>query len=253
LGRRPRACIWAFYEGNDLQDVIAYESYQRDLHWILPGRHSEPLYGRSLTRNVLALAIRHWLRPEPRQPAWRYTGQFVDSRGRQVPMYFPTGVQHGAGDPPLPREEAPELDRVRSVLAEAHALCRRQGVALVVMFIPSKFRVYRRACTFEPDSPCLSWPVDDLPRALARAVAAVAGDVRFFDLTPRLQAEAAGGTLLYLPDDPHWTAQGHCVAAQALADFLRSTRMTDASPLATRMRGRTLTDARDKVNAFMDR
>jgi hypothetical protein len=222
LSRRPRTCVWAFYEGNDLQDVIAYESYRRDLRWILQGQKSESIYGRGFVRNALALAIRQWLRPQPRRPAGRYTGQFIDAAGRQVPMYFATGVQHGEGDPPLPREGAPELDRVQSVLAEAHALCQQQGVELVVVFVPSKFRVYRGVCVFDLDSPCWSWPVDDLPRALASAVAAVSAAVKFLDLTPRFQAEAARGALLYLPDDPHWTAEGHRTAARVLADFLRS-------------------------------
>jgi hypothetical protein len=239
LGRRPRTCVWAFSEGNDLQDVIAYESYRRDLHWILQGRRAESLYGRSLTRNALALVIRQWVRPEPRRPARPYSGRFVDHSGRELAMYFATGVQHGDGDPPLPRERAPELDRVRAILAEAHALCQRNQIEFVVLFIPSKFRVYRSVCAFDPDSPCLSWPVDGLPDALAAVAAAVSPDVKFLDLTPGLQAEAAEGALLYFPDDPHWTAEGHRAAAGALARFLRFSRSRGAPPIAIRSTGPT--------------
>jgi hypothetical protein len=107
------------------------------------------------------------------------------------------------------------------MLAEAHAICRRQGAQLLVMFIPSRFRVYRDACTFEPDSPCRSWPVDDLPGALGAAVAADLPGVRFLDLTPRFRAEAAVGALLYLADDNHWSPRGHQVAAEELAPLLR--------------------------------
>ena len=220
LPRRPLVCVWAFYEGNDLQDIAAYESYRRDLPHILHDRRSGSLYGRSFVRNALAFVIRTGLRPAPRRPARLFTGRFLDRSGRPLPIYFGTGVQHGEGGPALPRDGCPELGKVQSILAEAHTLCRRQGVDLVVVFVPSKFRVYRDACSFEGDSPCRSWPVDDLPGALRSAAAAVSPAVGFLDLTPPLQAEAAGGALLYLPDDPHWTADGHRAAARALADYL---------------------------------
>jgi hypothetical protein len=222
LPRSPRTCVWAFYEGNDLQDVLAYESYLHDLPHILDDRRSGTPYGRSFTRNALAFAIRTWLRPAPRRPARLFTGRFHDRSGRQVPIYFGTGVQHGDGGPALPRGGCPELHKVRSILAEAHAMCRRQGAELVVVFVPSKFRVYRDACAFEDDSPCRAWPVDDLPGDLRTTVASVSPAVGFLDLTPRLRAEAAAGALLYLPDDPHWTAEGHRAAARALADYLGS-------------------------------
>ena len=100
------------------------------------------------------------------------------------------------------------------------------------MFIPSRFRIYRDLCAFHPDSPCRSWPVDNLPRAVASVVATVAPGLRYVDLTPRFRAEAADGALLYLPDDPHWTAAGHRLAAQALADCLRSSPSQGPSPVA---------------------
>ena len=172
--------------------------------------------------NALGFTIRTWLRPEPRRPVRQFTGWFVDRAGRQVPIYFGSGVQHGEGAPTPPRESAPELQLVRSLLAEANASCRQNGSKLVVLFIPSRFRVYRDVCTFEPGSPCRSWPVDDLPPALASMVAAVSPDVAFLDLTPRFQADARDGELLYLPDDMHWSAEGHRRAAETLAAFLRS-------------------------------
>jgi hypothetical protein len=158
-------------------------------------------------------------------------------------MYFATGVQHGDGGPDLPRGSAPQLERVRAILAEAYTLCRERGVELVVAFVPTKFRVYRDVCTFDPTSPCLSWPVDDLPGALRSAVDQVSPAIPFVDLTPRLKSEAAAGSILYLADDPHWNAEGHRVAARALADdlsprmaTLRDHRMRAASLPATTTR-----------------
>ena len=191
----PRTSVWAFYEGNDLQDIDAYESYQRDLHWILNGapgvavragiREERPgVYDPDVVAARAATAAR------------LFTGQFVDHEGKPLPMYFPTGVQHGDGGPELPRAAAPQFEKAKAILAKAHALCRQQGIELVVVFIPCKFRVYRSLCTFDPDSPCLSWPIDDLPGALRSAVAEVSDGIQFVDLTPRLQAERPPGIAL---------------------------------------------------------
>ena len=221
LGRKAETCVWAFYEGNDLQDIHEFEAHRKDLPRILRSGGGESFYGRGFVRNALKFAIQSWLRPEPSRPARAFTGRFVDEAGREVPIYFGSGVQHGDGAPSLPREGSPEFRSVCSWLAEANALCRRQGAELIVVFIPSRFRVYREVCTFEPDSPCRSWPVDDLPGALGAAVAAMSPVVRFLDLTPRFRAEADAGGLLYLADDSHWSARGHQVAAEELASLLR--------------------------------
>jgi hypothetical protein len=247
LPLRPRTLVWAFYEGNDLQDVNAYDSYQRDLRWILRGDAPAGFSARSCTRNALAFAIRTCLRPPPTRPARRFSGRFTTRSGEPVTICFATGVQHGDGGPALPRSGSTELNRVRDILAQAHDLCRRQGVDLVVVFIPAKFRVYRDHCRFDPDAACRQWPVDDLPGALGAAVASVSDTIGYLDLTPRLCAEAAAGGILYLPDDPHWSAEGHRAAASALADYLRSWLRPAAasSPRRTANENRDLRRATD--------
>lgn len=117
-------------------------------------------------------------------------------------------------------------------------LCRAGGSELVVMFVPFKSQVYlpplRR-----------SFPTPDLQRALAfyfrgtatkvdaaemeahrlaqnelmRAFCAERG-LAFLDLTPVLEAAVESGRNVYFPDDSHWNAAGHDVAAAALAEFL---------------------------------
>jgi hypothetical protein len=107
-------------------------------------------------------------------------------------------------------------------------------VDLVVVVVPTKFRVYRDLCSFDANAACPSWPVDDLPRTVREAVAEVSGAVGYLDLTRRLRAEAASGAVLYLPDDPHWTAEGHRVAARALAEYLDSRPAADGPVTAAR-------------------
>jgi lysophospholipase L1-like esterase len=44
--------------------------------------------------------------------------------------------------------------------------------------------------------------------------------IPFLDLTPALEQNAADGRAVYFPDDAHWNAAGHDVAARELAKFL---------------------------------
>jgi hypothetical protein len=222
LGLRPRTCIWAFYEGNDLQDARRYEPGQEAVRRFAQQGGSPAFGALSFTMNWLEYLIRTRLSPEPRPAARLYIGRFVDHTGKQVDMYFGSEDQHDESVSVGSLATSPELKRVQSQLAEAHSLCRRQGIQLVVMFIPSKFRVYRDLCTFDRDSPCLAWPDNDLPRALKAKLDEISAEISFLDLTPRFHAEAARGSLIYLPDDTHWSSEGHRVAAQELAGFLRA-------------------------------
>jgi hypothetical protein len=217
---RPKTCVWAFYEGNDLQDLHEFDANQKNLKWILDDRRSRGFYSRCFVRNSLGFAIRRWLRPEPTRPARLYAGRFDDRTGKAVEIYFSTGIQHGAGGPELPRGDSVELRRFEAILAEARAACESRGVELVVAFIPAKFRVYHDLCAFADDSPCRGWPIDDLPEVLARSIAAISPEIPYVDLTGPLREAASGGGLVYLPDDTHWSAEGHEVAAWAIAERL---------------------------------
>ncbi len=234
---RPSVCVWAFYEGNDLQDLHEYDANQKNLRYILDERRAESGYGRSFVRNSLGFAIRNWLRPEPTRPAEAHAGLFRDGEGGRTPIYFGTGIQHGTGGPEFPRGKSDELKRVRGILADARALCRENGVELVVAFVPAKLRVYRDFCAFAPDSPCVTWPSDDLPEDFRRLVEGLGPDVGFVDLTGPFRASAEAGGLAYLPDDTHWSEEGHRLAAEALAPVLErrlDRREGDAGAALTR-------------------
>jgi hypothetical protein len=220
LDLAPKTCVWAFYEGNDLQDLHEFDANQKNLKWVLDDRRSRSFYSRCFVRNSLGFAIRTWLRPEATRPARLYSGRFSDRTGKDVEIYFSTGIQHGAGGPELPRGDSVELRRFEAILAQAHTACEERGIDLVVAFIPAKFRVYHDLCAFADDSPCRDWPIDDLPEVLSRSVAAISPEIRYVDLTRPLRDAARGGGLVYLPDDTHWSAEGHDVAAWAIAERL---------------------------------
>jgi hypothetical protein len=70
--------------------------------------------------------------------------------------------------------------------------------------------------------------VNDLPGRLETLLRQRAPGAAYLDLTPAFTEAARRGELVYLAYDPHWSAQGHRVAAAAIA-----TALARASPDAT--------------------
>ena len=135
-------------------------------------------------------------------------------------------------------EAHPGWKLTRASLREMDRACRDADARLVVMFIPSKSQVYlpllqraytahdlRRALAYSlPKDP---WGVDVDRLARNRLVQnELVGTfcrregIRFLDLTSGLEGAAARGENVYFPDDSHWNARGHQLAAEGLARFL---------------------------------
>jgi hypothetical protein len=217
----PKLCIWTFYEGNDLDDVARYEQLRH--------RGREPAAGstpweRSFGRNTLwALSDRlgRFLAPDPAEQAPQ--GTFQGDDGQRVQLFFKRDTQDS-------RQERAALDKVVAILSAAHAVCATNRIALLVVFAPEKFRVYRDYCTFRPNNPCSGWGLDDLPAQIGRRVTALSPRIGFLDLTPALSAEAARGRLLYFTDDTHWSAEGHEVTGRTIATYVSHQGYLDSPP-----------------------
>jgi len=136
----------------------------------------------------------------------------------------------------------------RRSLEHMQQLCRGSGAELVVMFVPFKSQVYlpllRRSFSRDELHRALAFcfrgmgpPVDPDTLAAHRlaqnelmsALCAERG-IALLDLTPILEAEVDSGRNVYFPDDSHWNAAGHDVAAAALAVFLRARGFVAARP-----------------------
>ena len=228
----PRAVVWVFFEGNDLDDVARYEWTRK--HW---RNLSQPSYGgRSFVRSAIKalrqLPDRTENTPWTRQPGeaaraanLHRSGLCRGSQGRSERLYFWYEGRR------LSDQDKESLRQVGRDLRSARRLCAETRAGLLVVFAPSKYRVYRDLCTFEEDADPARWVLNDLPRQFGALLAREAPGAGYLDLTPALRAEAASGRLVYFPYDTHWTAAGHAVAAREIAGRLA------ASPALARSEG----------------
>lgn len=204
ISLKPRAIVWAFYEGNDLKDL--------GLRW---GRsvwsESQPaLSDRTFAKNALKAALRLVTECEP---SWgnadRRRGVFTLAGGDTTTVYF-------IDDPRLEALEIRALDKLAWVLREANRVTSEAGIDLVFVYIPMKYRVYRGSLELPLGSDLHDWAPSDLPERVAEVVAAVSPDIAFVDLTPAFTAAAERGELTHLTDDGHWNAKGHSLAAEEI-------------------------------------
>jgi len=218
----PRLVALFYFEGNDLDDDQAFENamaFHADPHQPAgppppASRRWREFVDRSFTRTAF-LELRRLtnaLVPNgTNHYAWFRDRQGVDHR-----MYFyDFYATRALGD-----YERSRLRVTEAALAEAAAECRRRGIDLVVVFVPIKFRVYRDAVRFPPESPCAAWQPWDLESELERSCARAG--VEFISLTDPMRRAAERGELLYLPADSHWNAAGAAFAAERVAEYWRS-------------------------------
>jgi len=111
--------------------------------------------------------------------------------------------------------DAGQIALFRLALLHSRETAAAHGIRLVVFIVPTKEMVYQDRF---PD-PALRDAVDWRYEALLRLLAETGID--HIDLLPPLRAAAARGEALYFGQDTHWTAEGHELAARALADFVR--------------------------------
>jgi hypothetical protein len=234
LPLHPKACVWAFFEGNDLQDV---ERYRKALPvWSELSQRNHSFFLRSFTRNAL-YALRRLVRTRLGEDATGTlaypSGVFRAANGQDVRMYFEYKSHR------LSPEEEAALGTVGAVLAEAGRLCESRGARFLVVFVPSKDRIYLDRTRFAANAEPLRWKRNALPRRLEDLVRQADPRADYLDLTPVFQQRAARGEILYFPQDSHWSPLGHAVAAKAVAARLaggqagpsRSRKVATRSPM----------------------
>jgi hypothetical protein len=206
----PKTVIWAFFEGNDFDDLDYYDKQRRqetNPFW-------QTIWYRSFTRNALAQLIyptRGCIRSSTIEGL---QARFTDRQNQTSPVFFaPSEVQH------LSEEK---LSKTIVHIGEAARLCRERDIQFVVVFIPEKYRVYRGLRNVELASGAIrSWQVSSLPDELGRRLAELDLGIQYVDLTRPLQEASQTGIATYLADDTHWTEAGNQLVAETLDRTLR--------------------------------
>ncbi|MFO0947156.1 MAG: hypothetical protein U1D30_14630 [Planctomycetota bacterium] len=214
LPLKPRLCIWAFFSGNDLSDIRRYQTAMQDWPGTSASFHSLP--ARSFSKNALLAAFHRWGKPARLPDGLQRAADFhaPDGKSTRIYLYYP--------DPPMDDENLRSLAVAEKVFLDAWNLLKTEGISLLVVYIPTKFRVYHELCTFPVGSECFSWRESDLPVRLRKMLTSISPEICFLDLTDPMRESARRGALLYWPDDTHWTPAGNRAAATAIHSFLQT-------------------------------
>lgn len=217
LPLHPKTVVWIFYEGNDLLDARDYTNRREALkaNW---GR-ADGFWYRSFTKNSLIWLARTFQScvPNPNEELHVARATVVDSTGKPQRLYV-KGLSVSV------HRRTPELNGLQETVAifeEAYRLVQQEGQRFMVVFAPHAYRVYNEITRFEGMGGRETSPnVNDLPDRLRNILADISPEIDYLDLTPALRSAARENTLVFFPDDTHWTAEGHQVVAAALAEAL---------------------------------
>lgn len=209
---KPKIVVWLFFEGNDLLDVPRYERFRRDWEKIKSSR--DGFVARSFTRNVL-FVLAGYTAPTniDDNKARRSSCRLFNSEDRT--NYNLYCVYENK---PLTQEDLRHLETARNSILQAQEESTKIGAKLLLVYVPTKFRVYKDYCQFPEDGYEKHWQANPLPSLMSEW--SKSNRVPFLDLTPALRERAAAGQLVYFTDDGHWNQKGHAVAADAIANFI---------------------------------
>ena len=215
LSRKPRVVAWFFFEGNDLYDDQIFENFLTaeppSPEQTVP--RSEGLTrrhgwkSRSFVRNAVHW-LRRWSHPvlPNRAPYWAFLSGRGDSLQR---VYF--------ADYGVFRWTEYEESRWAKATAAFQAgikFTRDRRIDLLLVYIPTKFRVYRNFIEVPEGSPMETWGAWPLLEKFHDFCEAEA--VSCIDLTGELERAIQEGGMPYAPTDTHWNAEGHAAVAAVL-------------------------------------
>src|SRR5262249_21244649 len=119
--------------------------------------------------------------------------------------------------------EASRWIRAKSAFSDGIAIARNAGVNVILIYVPTKYRVYREFIQLPAGSPMSGWDVwRMLPENFAEVCQSVG--VPGIDLTLRFQQAVREGANPYALTDTHWSAEGHAIVASELERTIRDLR-----------------------------
>jgi len=235
LPLHPRFVVWVFYEGNDLYDAQQYAEMVTRLRHTL--NSMEIVWERSFTKNSLSWLMRFIRGCTPAPSVQAVPATILDHEGKEHRVY----VKGRSSSVSITKQELDALKKSVAAMEEAYRLIHKEGAHFIVLFAPTAFRAYHEIARFEKDGMSLSppWVLDDLPDRLRKMLTEISPDIGYLDLTPVLKSAARKYSPVFLPDDTHWSIEGHQVVAEALAGALIArTKIETVRPSTDMQHGR---------------
>ncbi len=227
LALEPDAIVVSLFIGNDFDSDAAFENewVQTDARglplsirnrnsrvvdnylvpWPIPVRYRTPVLSRL---HVYQGLFDIWWEISPRLKSWMFmsTTVYADEQG-SVEDQVPYNYRLRYAD----RTET-VFKRVTTLLHAMQQLAAEGDVPLFVMVIPEPSQLNEGSYA--------GLPVDlEKPQKQLRTFFDARG-LKHLDLLPVLRKQRSAGTVVYFPNDGHFTSDGNRLAAESLSDFL---------------------------------
>ncbi len=210
----PDVVVLALFEGNDMQD---HQAALARRHEPGPAQRPEPMS----PWRYLASTLRY--------PFWRTSSSLLQLRridGR------PTLVLQKA----MLEEPDPSIEPLREAMLEEleaiQATTRELDAELLVLVIPGRVQIDPASFeTFAARHPERRFDRRAFHEGLVADIRALG--IPVIDPLPRLEREAAAGTITY-HDEGHWNRDGHRIAAELLVEALEPRLMTSTGTAESR-------------------
>ena len=244
---RPKYALMAFFEGNDVLDTKAYFRWKKGQTEKRPDLHRMGQLS-FFQRYWLALAtqatfmrdsISYWINLVVNKIAQRQ-GYAHQTHPDLAVLNLGDGATHKIKfveklDTRSPKEmlASEEWRQLKTVLTDVREVCEKNGISLIVMYIPAAANIYAQYSTRQSGENWLQIREQQIQaktnteEAMRQVVQEL--NIELISLSPVLEAAAQQGKLLYYPLDPHWNAEGTEIAASYVAETLKSRYLSASS------------------------
>lgn len=232
LSRKPRLILFAFFEGNDIPDIAAFDSFREHGTY-----HDFPNPRAPLTTRYWRFLQDIWeflgefVFQNIRQPIARLRGRAIDT-DMQIAVYFNTGTRkfwdtlswYSDTRSPDVMLVSPEWKELRRILSDFQETATTHQAKFAVLFIPIKANIYGKYSTDRSGNAWKSRKEEILSskhhteQALAKILSEL--NIPLVSLTKLFEQHATDPELLYYRFDGHWASYGRKVASQYVADEL---------------------------------
>jgi hypothetical protein len=238
FAKEPRAVVWLFYAGNDVNGVLQPNLYKKQGKTTWAAAYADRRVPRWITLDLARMLLAP--RPAPaRAPLEGF--RLVRADGTEQRLWFEPGELLQLTWTREAWEKGLAWRTTRDVLERVRARCAERGVRFLLVYLPSKPEVYLpyvkedAALALETASWILERPPAEEAQAFLSDALAHRGDlervveawcagagVPYLSGTVFLEDLAERGELGYLATDTHWQMRGQDALLAPLVDLLRA-------------------------------